>query len=205
MVRLVFRPYTQVRRSICTSDPLRASTRVSPGFTLPRHSSPSFGSQQPCSVSMPQANPWLGRCGMHRQRSLSLRTTVFHRCTRTLAGLLGPCFKTGRLAPLSLAHRSAPTQKSRKLFGGGSHPTPRRQSVPCQQFHALLTPFPRSFSVFPHGTCSLSVSRSYLALDGVYHPLQTAIPNSPTRRTARDTQPPSHRNLTFSVRPFRDR
>ena len=30
MVRLVFRPYTQVRRSICTSEPLRASTRVSP-------------------------------------------------------------------------------------------------------------------------------------------------------------------------------
>ena len=45
MVRLVFRPYTQVWRSICTSEPLRASTRVSPGFTLLRHSSPSFGSQ----------------------------------------------------------------------------------------------------------------------------------------------------------------
>ena len=34
MVRLVFRPYTQVRRTICTSVSLRASTRVSPGFTL---------------------------------------------------------------------------------------------------------------------------------------------------------------------------
>ncbi|PWY61827.1 hypothetical protein BO70DRAFT_54473 [Aspergillus heteromorphus CBS 117.55] len=44
MVRLVFRPYTQIRRSICTSEPLRASTRVSSGFTLFRHSSPSFGS-----------------------------------------------------------------------------------------------------------------------------------------------------------------
>ena len=45
MVRLVFRPYTQVRRSICTSESLRASTRVSPGFALLKHSSPSFGSQ----------------------------------------------------------------------------------------------------------------------------------------------------------------
>ncbi|KAL6097412.1 uncharacterized protein ACO6RY_15791 [Pungitius sinensis] len=44
MVRLVFRPYTQVGRPICTSGPLRASTRVSSGFALPRHSSPSFGS-----------------------------------------------------------------------------------------------------------------------------------------------------------------
>ena len=51
MVRLVFRPYTQVRRSICTLESLRASTRVSPGFTLLRHSSPSFGSQHVCSHS----------------------------------------------------------------------------------------------------------------------------------------------------------
>jgi hypothetical protein len=46
MVRLVFRPYTQVRRTICTSVPLRASIRVSSDFALLRHSSPSFGSQQ---------------------------------------------------------------------------------------------------------------------------------------------------------------
>ena len=50
MVRLVFRPYTQIRRTICTSVSLRASTRVSPGFTLFRHRSPSFGSQQICSL-----------------------------------------------------------------------------------------------------------------------------------------------------------
>ena len=56
MVRLVFRPYTQIRRTICTSVSLRASTRVSPGFTLFRHRSPSFGSQQICSYSnLPQA------------------------------------------------------------------------------------------------------------------------------------------------------
>ena len=51
MVRLVFRPYTQVRRSICTLESLRASTRVSPGFALLKHSSPSFGSQHVCSHS----------------------------------------------------------------------------------------------------------------------------------------------------------
>ena len=51
MVRLVFRPYTQVRRSICTLESLRTSTRVSPGFVLLRHSSPSFGSQHVCSYS----------------------------------------------------------------------------------------------------------------------------------------------------------
>ncbi|KAK7333920.1 hypothetical protein VNO80_30701 [Phaseolus coccineus] len=46
-VRLVFRPYTQVRRTICTSVSLRASPRVSSSFALLRHSSPSFGSRQP--------------------------------------------------------------------------------------------------------------------------------------------------------------
>ena len=48
MVRLVFRPYTQISRSICTSESFRASTRVSPGFTLFRHSSPSFGYHHVC-------------------------------------------------------------------------------------------------------------------------------------------------------------
>uniref|UniRef100_A0A8R1ICN6 Uncharacterized protein n=1 Tax=Caenorhabditis japonica TaxID=281687 RepID=A0A8R1ICN6_CAEJA len=50
MVRLVFRPYTQVYRSICTSEPIRTSTRVSSGFILLRHSSPSFGSLAYCST-----------------------------------------------------------------------------------------------------------------------------------------------------------
>ena len=55
MVRLVFRPYTQLRRSICTSESLRTSTRVSSGFILARHSSPSFGSQHVCSRYSPPA------------------------------------------------------------------------------------------------------------------------------------------------------
>ena len=69
MVRLVFRPYTQLRRSICTSESLRTSTRVSSGFILTRHSSPSFGSQHVCSRYLPTNNhittnqetpPWEG-------------------------------------------------------------------------------------------------------------------------------------------------
>ncbi len=62
MVRLVFRPYTQVRRTICTSVPLRASTRISPGFTLLKHSSPSFGSKQKCSYSRVWQKPIGGWC-----------------------------------------------------------------------------------------------------------------------------------------------
>ena len=61
MVRLVFRPYTQVRRTICTSVSLRASTRVSSGFAPLRHSSPSFGSRQACSHSNPSPRIRVGR------------------------------------------------------------------------------------------------------------------------------------------------
>ena len=103
MVRLVFRPYTQIWRSICTSEPLRASTRVSSGFTLFRHSSPSFGSQHTCSTADPSQKVWSGRrCSPRQgsQLSLSLRARVFHPNTRRHVRLLGPCFKTGRLKPL---------------------------------------------------------------------------------------------------------
>ena len=80
MVRLVFRPYTQVRRTICTSVSLRASTRVSSGFTLLRHSSPSFGSRHTCSTqTLRSSSRSVGRACP----SLSFRTRAFH--TRVLA------------------------------------------------------------------------------------------------------------------------
>ena len=53
---------------------------------------------------------------------------------------------------------------------------------PFDGFTYFLTLFSKFFSSFPHGTCSLSVSRRYLALDGVYHPFWAAFPNNPTLR-----------------------
>ena len=53
-------------------------------------------------------------------------------------------------------------------------------SLPFQQFQALLTLFPKSFSPFPHGTCFLSVSNQYLASDESYHPLCAPIPRNVT-------------------------
>ena len=42
--------------------------------------------------------------------------------------------------------------------------------LPLYGFTYYWTLSSKFFSTFPHGTCSLSVSRRYLALDGVYHP-----------------------------------
>ena len=46
----------------------------------------------------------------------------------------------------------------------------------------LLTLFPKCFSSFLHSTCSLSVSRQYLALEGIYLQIRAAFPNYPTLR-----------------------
>jgi hypothetical protein len=104
MVRLVFRPYTQIRRSICTSEPLRASTRVSSGFALFRHSSPSFGSQQLCSYS---------RTGSTRTSLTFVARKGVAPNTRIDVRLLGPCFKTGGGAE---NHPTLPFQQFHTLF-----------------------------------------------------------------------------------------
>ena len=93
MVRLVFRPYTQVRKAICTSAHLRASTRVSSGFALLRHSSPSFGSQQVCSYSNLSQKIMVGRwCGLLRAlppvRLLALHEFSSHQLAYMLDSLV---------------------------------------------------------------------------------------------------------------------
>ena len=94
MVRLVFRPYTQVRRAICTSAPLRASTRVSSGFTLLRHSSPSFGSQHECSLSNLSQKIKVGRwC------KFPIRSYFHYACgfgAHTLASMLDSLVRVSR-------------------------------------------------------------------------------------------------------------
>ena len=67
-------------------------------------------------------------------------------------------------------------------------PHTAQKRLPSKQFQVLLTPSSGSFSSFPHGTCSLSVSRPYLALDGTYHPLRAAIPNNSTLGLSTRTQ-----------------
>ena len=62
------------------------------------------------------------------------------------------------------------------------HATAGAIGFPPANFKHSLTLFSKFFASFPHGTCSLSVSRQYLALDGIYHPLQAALPSSPTRQ-----------------------
>ncbi|KAK8701067.1 hypothetical protein V6N13_019457 [Hibiscus sabdariffa] len=72
------------------------------------------------------------------------------------------------------------TGSRRSTSDRGASPAPIR--FPLDNFKHSLTLFSKSFSSFPRGTCSLSVSRPYLALDGIYRPIRAAFPNNPTRR-----------------------
>jgi len=119
-VRLVFRPFTHMRRTICTSVSLRASTRVSSGFALCRQGSLFFGSWRPCSSSIPSrllaktdsdrpvvqenntemyspSHPYFHFASEYFYFSPALITVD----TRTHVRLLGPCFKTGRFGPFN--------------------------------------------------------------------------------------------------------
>lgn len=108
MVRLVFRPYAQFWQSICTSELLRSSIRVSPDFNLIRHSSPSFGSYPVCSWYIFHMNCsicWQKYPGIEEQHANAARSPItvkfflqisfMYSFTRILDRLLGPCFKTG--------------------------------------------------------------------------------------------------------------
>ena len=75
---------------------------------------------------------------------------------------------------------SGKPKKLRPAYGRGASLASIR--FPPGNFKHSLTLFSKSFSSFPRGTCSLSVSRAYLALDGIYHPIRAAFPNNPTRR-----------------------
>jgi len=55
----------------------------------------------------------------------------------------------------------------------------RLRSFPSRRFRALLTLFSKSFSSFPRGTCTLSVFRQCLALDGSYRPRLGCSPEQP--------------------------
>lgn len=217
MVRLVFRPYTQVRRTICTSVSLRASTRVSSGFAPLRHSSPSFGSRQACSHSNPSQKIKVGRrcnprgdpasqlpCALRVYSPVDSHTcqtpwSVFQdgtngeptgRCPeRACAGArrdgarcsprsrrrrLRGRFKGPGLGRHRDPHRSTPradrrTGRNRSTSDRGASPAPIH--FPPDNFKHSLTLFSKSFSSFPRGTCSLSGSRPYLALDKIYRPI----------------------------------
>ena len=95
-------------------------------------------------------------------------------CAHVKARRSPPCdYETHAVAqdPASTVHRFETDKMSA---------TPGTNGFPLADFKHSLTLFSKFFASFPHGTCSLSVMSQYLALDGIYHPIQAAIPSNPT-------------------------
>ncbi len=213
MVRLVYRPYTHIRRTICTSVSLRASTRVSPGFTLYTHSSPSFGSRQICSYSNLSENLQVGRwCGSGSPSSgerllptsvgradlhfhcapliIRDRKGLNHPSARIYVRLLGPCFKTGRLKPFchktSSRHRCGlPARRDRR-----NHPA----QVACPGwFPAPGTGLPRRGMPLGENLVPFSVSSVWLPASAGW-----AITRRGRGRTP-PAAPPSRRPSTGTI------
>ena len=124
------------------------------------------------------------------QPSLSLRTgfatpilahmldslvRVSRRVEKTISS--DHCYQTA--VSQTLGTRKQPRRVSRQL-NHLTHEAPQAERLqaqhwfhrfPFSNFRYSLTLFSKFFASFPHGTCSLSVSHQYLALDGIYHPL----------------------------------
>lgn len=121
--------------------------------------------------------------GEHRCQGTSKLTWASHHNQGNDMTTSIPTTRDLIAAMIRLDPHNEPTDRpflNRSTCGRGTSSTPIR--FPPDNFKHSLTLFSKSFSSFPRGTCSLSVSRQYLALDGAYHPIWAALPNSPTRR-----------------------
>ena len=72
--------------------------------------------------------------------------------------------------------------------------------LPLNSFTYYWTLSSKFFSTFPHGTCSLSVSGSYLALWEVYLTLWAALPSNSTL----EVHQPSKQTVTTGLSPSMD-
>ncbi|PHT26734.1 Protein TAR1 [Capsicum baccatum] len=112
----------------------------------------------------------------HRKHAIptTIEETVFHERIESPGFGCPPIHAGPRPESIGIPARR------RSKYDRGASPAPIR--FPPDNFKHSLTLFSKSFSSFPRGTCSLSVSRPYLALDGIHRPIWAAFPNNPTRR-----------------------
>lgn len=129
-------------------------------------------------MGSPQADAWSTQMHEHAETARA----AFHNREDDVSASISTAW-----AWAALAIRVDPRPESiggparhRSTSDRGASPAPIR--FPPDNFKHSLTLFSKSFSSFPRGTCLLSVSRPYLALDGIYRPIGAAFPNNPTRR-----------------------
>lgn len=105
-----------------------------------------------------------GACAIPGDRNRFPCASAIHLAkTRLNVALLGPCYKTGgaRTQPSSVREESTWAWRDSS-----------------SQFH--LYPPTTGLAPFPHGTCALSVSETYVSLGGKHHLIHSTIPTTAT-------------------------
>jgi hypothetical protein len=89
----------------------------------------------------------------------------------------------GKWKPVELSWNAKGLTKADtiSLFDGTTKPLGSRPLASPLTISGLLTLLSKCFSTFPQGTCLLSISRQYLAMDGGYHPVCALLPKSVTQ------------------------
>ena len=137
--------------------------------------------------STPRQQRRLSPEGYHTDTNLPQHQSTL---TRTQPKCMDDASASGLTLPLCSA---PPTDLARAILAPSVFPP--------NNFKHFLTLFSKFFASFPHGTCSLSVSRQYLALDEIYHPLNAALPSNATRQE-RIVRSRAHGGTGFSPSPI---
>ena len=169
-----------MRASNCRSAAVRAHRRA---VRHSRHAEPTVrAARHRCTRRRGNGRQWARRLRGLTTRCGSPSSSAFHR--RPIDADACPP-KVRRSHAVSVHVPSARIENTTVAANERLNPTEQIANsirFPFNGFAYFLTLFSKFFSPFPHGTCSLSVSCSYLALDGVYHPFWAAFPNNPTLR-----------------------
>ena len=130
------------------------------------------------TISSNQAYKFSGRSSSYLARVVFDRTRT-HSDLGTRQQDPGTAGRSARTEAVTQSdpHRT-PTAAPERIASANTS----RHPFVLSNFKYFLTLFSKFFSSFPHGTCSLSVSHMYLALDEIYHPLRAALPSNPTLR-----------------------
>ncbi|PHT26772.1 Protein TAR1 [Capsicum baccatum] len=137
---------------------------------------PSGGSHQSASLRLTGQRPERADAEARLRHALPaiIEETTFHERIKSPVFGRPPIHAGPRPGSIGVpTHRHSTSDR-------GASPAPIR--FPPKNFKHSLTLLSKSFSSFPCDTCSLSVSRPYLALDGILRPIWAAFPNNPTRR-----------------------
>ncbi len=138
-------------RAICTSASLQASTWVSPGFTLFRHSSPPFGSKQAHSNSTHGGPVGVGHSFVCTPRMHSHLPFSTREVLATISSPLRVCltpwsvFQDGWRHPISIANIEHHGEDTRLALAGAA------RFVPAHFTITLILALGYPADCYPHG------------------------------------------------------